>query len=715
MVVATVAWSLWEVRATLVPAQYLNDSAVHEQMVRFATARIQAGHDPLTSWFPYLGLGSPQFLHYQSTPAMLTGLAGLVVGPDAAFHWSLYLLWCLWPVAIYASARVFGLNRWAAGMAAVVAPLLHSVPGVGYEQHAYLWVGYGVWTQLWGMWALPFAWAFGWRAMADRRFLAPAAGAVALTAAFHFETGYLAFAAIVIMPFLIRAGLRARLVRATVLLAGSLLASAWVVLPLLIYARWAGINQALSRGPLVNGYGAGQTLGWLVTGRVFDDGHLPVVSLLVLAGLVTALVRWRRAGPGRVLVALLCAGLLLSFGRATFGGLVSVIPGNADLFFRRFLMGAQLAGIYLAGLGAVAMAQQGKRLADGCARLLAERRLARLNWLPIAALTVAAVAFLFPAWRYYDAYDAHNSAGIHTQQTAQQKAEPQLAAVADYLRQHPGGRVYAGSFSNWGRYLTVGYVPLYAYLESQDIDEVGYTLRTASLMTQPEFHFDALNPGDYTMFGIRYLILPTFSKNTQPPRGITPVLRNRLFRVYKLQGNSYLQIGDTIASITANRADIGSKTAPYLRSPLPGVGGYLTVGYAGARAPAPTLRLTAAAAHSARPAALPGTVLATHAALADGTATTAVRMRRRAAVVLSASFDPGWSATIDGRPAATEMIAPALVGVVVPPGTHHITFRYTGFGGYPELLALAAVTLLALILSTRRRPQTHWKETDTTG
>ncbi|HEY2580035.1 MAG TPA: hypothetical protein VGI74_27295, partial [Streptosporangiaceae bacterium] len=293
MVVATVAWSLWEVRATLVPAQYLNDSAVHEQMVRFATARIQAGHDPLTSWFPYLGLGSPQFLHYQSTPAMLTGLAGLVVGPDAAFHWSLYLLWCLWPVAIYASARVFGLNRWAAGMAAVVAPLLHSVPGVGYEQHAYLWVGYGVWTQLWGMWALPFAWAFGWRAMADRRFLAPAAGAVALTAAFHFETGYLAFAAIVIMPFLIRAGLRARLVRATVLLAGSLLASAWVVLPLLIYARWAGINQALSRGPLVNGYGAGQTLGWLVTGRVFDDGHLPVVSLLVLAGLVTALVRWR--------------------------------------------------------------------------------------------------------------------------------------------------------------------------------------------------------------------------------------------------------------------------------------------------------------------------------------------------------------------------------------------------------------------------------------
>ena len=91
---------------------------MHEQMVRFAAARLGAGHDPLTSWFPYLGLGSPQFLHYQSAPAILTGLAGLAVGPDAAFRWSLYLLWCLWPVAIYFSARVFGLRPLAAALAA---------------------------------------------------------------------------------------------------------------------------------------------------------------------------------------------------------------------------------------------------------------------------------------------------------------------------------------------------------------------------------------------------------------------------------------------------------------------------------------------------------------------------------------------------------------------------------------------------------------------
>lgn len=70
MVAATIAWSLWEVRATLLPVAYADDSALHEQMARFAAARLRSGHDPLTSWFPYLGLGSPQFMHYQSTPAI---------------------------------------------------------------------------------------------------------------------------------------------------------------------------------------------------------------------------------------------------------------------------------------------------------------------------------------------------------------------------------------------------------------------------------------------------------------------------------------------------------------------------------------------------------------------------------------------------------------------------------------------------------------------
>ncbi len=73
VVALSMAWGLWELRPELRAVPYLDDSSLHQQMVRVAAARISQGHLPLTSWFPYLGLGSPQFLHYQSLPSMVSG------------------------------------------------------------------------------------------------------------------------------------------------------------------------------------------------------------------------------------------------------------------------------------------------------------------------------------------------------------------------------------------------------------------------------------------------------------------------------------------------------------------------------------------------------------------------------------------------------------------------------------------------------------------
>jgi len=158
-------------------------------MVRSATALWRAGHFPLTSWFPFLGEGSPQFLHYQSLPAMLAG-AGLLIGPNAAFRWSLYLLLSLWPISVYLGGRLRGLGGLAAGCAAAMAPFLVSATGIGYEQHAYVWTGFGVWTQLWASMTLPLAWGYSWRAVRQGRGYLAAVLAVAVTTAFHYETGY---------------------------------------------------------------------------------------------------------------------------------------------------------------------------------------------------------------------------------------------------------------------------------------------------------------------------------------------------------------------------------------------------------------------------------------------------------------------------------------------------------------------------------------------
>ena len=81
--------------------------------------------------------------------------------------------------------------------------------------------------------------------------------------------------------------------------------------------------------------------------------------------------------------------------------------------------------------------------------------------------------------------------------------------------------------------------------------------------------------------------------------------------------------------------------------------------------------------------------------LEQGSVIGTVRMRRPGVVVLSASFDGGWTATVDGRPQPATMVAPALVATEVPAGTHTVGFRYRGYSGYPELFALCALTLAA--------------------
>src|SRR3989304_1418889 len=182
VVAAAVVFNRWGLRAETIPARYPNDAAVHRSMVDWAAERIRAGHLPLDGWYPDLALGSSRFHHYQSLPHVLTGAAAR----------SLSLLLSFWPFAVYAGGRLLGWGRWPSALAGLAAPLIVSAPGLGYEYGSYVWRGYGTWTQLWGAWLLPFAWALGWRAVHERRSYAGAAVVLALTIAVHLLPGDLA-------------------------------------------------------------------------------------------------------------------------------------------------------------------------------------------------------------------------------------------------------------------------------------------------------------------------------------------------------------------------------------------------------------------------------------------------------------------------------------------------------------------------------------------
>jgi hypothetical protein len=145
---------------------------------------------------------------------------------------------------------------------------------------------------------------------------------------------------------------------------------------------------------------------------------------------------------------------------------------------------------------------------------------------------------------------------------------------------------------------------------------------------------------------------------------------------------------DTTSPITATRTNLTARMAPFMRSGLPATGLFPTVAFAGAPAAPPSL--------TAPPSGPAGSVLSEVDGASDGFFAGDVRASRPAVVLLKASYDPRWQATVDGRPVPTEMLAPALVGVPVPPGDHRVVFAYRPFAWYPALFAIGGLSLLAL-------------------
>jgi hypothetical protein len=695
MVLIVVAAEMWQLRAQVSPVAYGNDSSIHEQMVRFATDEITHGRSPLSAWFPFLGLGSPQFTHYQPLGALIAGLAGLAAGPDRAFAWSTLLLLGTWPLSVYASARIFGISPWASACSAVVSPFLASVAGVGYEQNAYLWSGYGVWAQLWAMWTLPLSWAYCWRAVQQGQSRLAAVFWLAVTIALHFETGYLALAAVFIWAIvpLSRHGLRARLANAGTVLALGLAAAAWVLVPLIVFRDYTSVNTALQGTPLARGYGLRTLGGWLLSGRMFDYGRVPVITVLVATGIVSVLRRLRSCVLGQGLLGMAVTSFLLACGRTTFGPLANAIPGSQDIFFRRFGMGLQLAGLYFAGFGAVAAWRAARRIVDMTVPEIAAACQDRYGLVIFRRCLVAGLGLLLltPAWYQLGSLDQANARQIQAQAAADSSAGAQVDNLVERAEQLGGGRIYAGLPSNWGARFMVGGIPVFKYIESKDADEVGYTLRTASLMTNAEYQLTD-DPQDYSLFGIRYLLLPA---DTSAPSGASLIGSRGDYALWELPGNAYLQVVETAGVIRENRGDIGQGAASFLGSALLARGEYEAVAFAGGSAAA-----SLSGQHGAP--APGGVVVSQQADLAQGFAQATVRASQDAVVLLSASFDPGWTVTVDGVPQRAQMISPALVGVSVGPGTHVVTFRYVGFGYYGELVAIALAALAAAALLDRR-------------
>ena len=676
VVAAAVVFNLWVLRAETIPVRYPNDAAVHRSMVDWAADRIRAGHLPLDGWYPDLALGSSRFHHYQSLPHVLTGAVAAVVGSERAVAWSLYLLLSFWPFAVYAGGRLLGWGRWPSALAGLAAPLIVSAPGLGYEYGSYIWRGYGTWTQLWGAWLLPFAWALGWRAVHERRSYAGAAVVLALTIAVHLLTGYLALLSLGVFVLVKPGDLLRRLGRAALVGVGSLLVAAWVVVPLLADRVWTVQDEFSRDKPFYDSFGASQVMRWAVSGELFDRWRFPTLTILLAIGLVVCAWRVPREPRARALLGVAVLSLLLFFGRSTLGPVLRLLPGSGDLFLRRFVFGVHLAGLYLIGLGAVRLLE----IVHAVARRIWRRRIAAPVLATAAALiTVGALA---PAWAERARFAERGGEWIHEQENWDRTDGADVTALVALAEGTGPGRFYSGMRSNWGPSYRVGQVPMYAVLLSESVEGVGFTRPTWSLSSPIEYRFSDLTASHFALFNVRYVILPS---GRTPPQGARKVAVRGRHVLWEMKTGGYAEIVDVLPQIDADRTNLGIRMSNWLRSADVAEGRFPAVAFEG---------------HEVAPSTLgegsPGRVLLETTDLRDGRASVNVVLKRTAAVILKTSFDPRWQVTIDGRTAEPRMLAPSYVGVIVPAGTHVVAFVYEPFPRYDVMLLVGAATIAAL-------------------
>jgi hypothetical protein len=539
--------------------QPVNDESVHLQMVKWAVQQIHEGRlVPLDGWFPYLSLGDAQFSHYQSLPHLITAYIALIFGTDSAVRWTGYLLFALFPLSVYAGSRLLGWSPWAAASAALVTPLLVSVTGYGYESFSYTWLGNGLWSQEWGMFLLPLAWGFSWRAVSGKGqgAYALAALAVGLTVAMHFLTGYFALLSIGVFAIVVWRGLVPRIGRAALVFGGAALVATWVVVPLLSDAAYFNLSEFNQNTFWLNSWGAPQALAWLFTGQVFDAGRIPIVSLLVGLGAIVCIRNCRRDARARALLGVMALSLVLFSGRPTFGLILNLLPGINDLLLHRYLMGVQLSGVMLAGVGLAWAGETAIRLARAWRP--------RLRVAPIAAgLMGAAVLITLPGWFNRAAYAASNATSISVQVVGDQTDGAALDVLINAIRARGGGRTYAGLPGNWGAQYDIGQVPVYEYLADKDVDAIGFLLRTPSLVADNEAYFNQADPAQYQLYNVRYLLMPA---GMRPPIAASLLASSGRHRLWMVPTTGYLQVFDTAGIVEANRADMAAQMQPFLRS-----------------------------------------------------------------------------------------------------------------------------------------------------
>ncbi|GEM_PF-180243 len=693
-----------------IPAPKLNDGVLHLLALGRAVAALAAGQDPTDPWLPSIALGYPLFHYYQHfayvVPAGLyfavVVLLHRVVPLVDVFNGLSYLLLSLFPVSIYWSTRRLGFARLPAALAGLAASLLATNGLYGFDVGSYVWRGYGMYTQLWGMVLLPPTVAQGYVTLREGRGFFWTLLLLAATLMSHLVSGYIAGVSLVVVALL--CGPRGALWRrgARLALLGALLALvlAYFLVPYLLDSTY--MNRSVwEYQTKYDSYGAEWVLRALIRGELFDYGRFPSLTLLVVLGAVVCLWRWRTERY-RVPLALGLVWLLLYFGRPTWGVLLDLLPLSRDMHFHRLIAGVHLAGIWLIGLG-LALPWEWARGHAGRRGLAGSPR----DWsrgMPLAAVAALTGLLLYPVYAERVAYLGQNAVWMAESRDALAAEQKDLDGLLETLRELPPGRVYAGLAATWGRQYRVGAVPMYGLLQREGFDCLGYLYHALSLNTDVQVLFDEQRPEQYNLFNVRYVVAPA---DRTFPSFVHLVGQFGRHRLYQVDTSGYFDLVRSDYTLVGDKSDFYPAAAAWLKGGQPGAKEHPAVLLGRVQGSYqeryPLARGTVVASSSVRPRPASGRIVSE--TVDSNVYRAQVDAARASTLMLKESFHPGWHAYLDGAEIPTVMLMPSYVGVTIPAGVHDVRFEYRPGPLHGPLLLLGLLTLALVGLAESRRRQ----------
>lgn len=662
------------------PVPNVNDDAQHIAFVRRAADGWSRGENVIDLWVPEFELGVPQFLDYQHLPHVAVAALGRVtlgsVDLRTLFDLVRYVLLLAFPLTVFWSMRTMGFTSVASAIAAAASSLLSGNHRYGFEYDSYVWRGFGVFTQLFAMHLSFVALATLHRVANKGTGIGAAAVACTALALSHLLYAYmLAITAVVLLVFgITRANAAARIGRFAVVGAVTAAATSYMWLPFFMQSAYVNVTPYLDPQKY-DSYGAGPILSWLLTGDLFDHGRLPVLTLLLAAGMILAALR--RTGLGLLSAILFALWLVLYFGRPTLGVLIDLLPLHDSLLLHRFVGGVDIFAILLMGLG-------GAWLWDVLRASISNRRLVVLG---IASLVLFAPA-LGERWSYY----AQNADWMRQTQAAL-AADADARAILAVLSQQPRGRVYAGLRSNWGQTLDFGIpfnsVRFYNLLADRELDAVAPPNQSLSLNADLLWEFNDQDLSHYRLFNVAYVIAPP---TVTVPAALRMLVSTARYVLYVAPGRGYAEYAAIARSeLVASKQDLFTKELAWLRGGDAARWTFTRYEYPLAAAVVPVPIPDCASARIAYERVQPARfeVLA--------------RCDAASAMVMKVTYHPNWHVTVDGTEVRTFMASPSYLAFALPAGEHFIVAEYRSTPIKAPLLALGALVLAATVAVGQRR------------